>query len=180
MLLSDSFPIGVYFSFAPVVTAYFVCICKWQEEGIRSCSSLQTTFTLRRWWVMTFRTLSPSFFAEYDFWLPKWTIKKVNNQFATSKQNGRFFLSHLCWMSAEWKNKRWFRTLNQCSGVDMIAKSSFCHYFHFWVSHLLHHTVITPTFLSGCQPIFTSFDDYLVVWGNPDLILYHLWRSIKF
>ena len=62
----------------------------------------------------------------------------------------------------------------------MIAKSSFCHYFHFWVSHLLHHTVITPTFLSGCQPIFTSFDDYLVVWGNPDLILYHLWRSIKF
>ena len=49
-----------------------------------------------------------------------------------------FFLSYLSWVSADWKNKCWFRTW--ISGVDMIAKSSLYHYFHFWVSHLLLHT----------------------------------------
>ena len=65
--------------FGPIVTAYFVCICKWQEEEIRSCSSLQTTFTLRRWWVMTFRTLSPPLFLLNLTFDCKWTIKKLNN-----------------------------------------------------------------------------------------------------
>ena len=35
-------------------------------------------------------------------------------------------------------------------------------------------------FQLGCQPIFKSFSDSLPVWGNPDLILHHFLRSIKF
>ena len=35
-------------------------------------------------------------------------------------------------------------------------------------------------FQLGYQPIFKSFSDSLPVWGNPDLILYHFLRSIKF
>ena len=35
-------------------------------------------------------------------------------------------------------------------------------------------------FQLGCQPIFKSFSDSLPVWGNPDLILYHFLRIIKF
>ena len=34
-------------------------VCIWQEKGIGSSSSLQTTFTMRRWWYMPFRTLFP-------------------------------------------------------------------------------------------------------------------------
>ena len=35
-------------------------------------------------------------------------------------------------------------------------------------------------FQLGCQPILKSFSDSLPVWGNPDLILYHILRIIKF
>ena len=35
-------------------------------------------------------------------------------------------------------------------------------------------------FQLGCQPILKSFSDFLPVWGNPDLILYHILRIIKF
>ena len=35
-------------------------------------------------------------------------------------------------------------------------------------------------FQLGCQPIFKSFSDSLLIWGNPDLILYHLLWNITF
>ena len=35
-------------------------------------------------------------------------------------------------------------------------------------------------FQLGCQPILKSFSDSLPVWRNPDLILYHFLRIIKF
>ena len=35
-------------------------------------------------------------------------------------------------------------------------------------------------FQLGCQPIFKLFSDSLQIWGNPDLILYHLLWSITF